>query len=168
MSAPGLFSTRTESVCLTDRDHGFLVRELDEIERGGSRGNHRVAVLARVDPRIDDSGSPARERFLERARELVLGLDGEPDGSVGLCEARVVRDVLREVDLGEPLLEEHVLPLPDHPEVPVVDDHDHDREILEHGGGELLPVIWKQPSPSTHTTVASGRAAFAPIAAGTP
>ena len=29
-------------------------------------------------------------------------------------------------------------------------------------------VIWKQPSPSTQTTVASGRAAFAPIAAGTP
>ena len=29
-------------------------------------------------------------------------------------------------------------------------------------------VIWKQPSPSTQTTVASGRAAFAPIAAGMP
>ena len=29
-------------------------------------------------------------------------------------------------------------------------------------------VIWKQPSPSMQTTVASGRAAFAPIAAGTP
>ncbi len=30
------------------------------------------------------------------------------------------------------------------------------------------PVIWKQPSPSTQTTVASGRAALAPIAAGMP
>ena len=29
-------------------------------------------------------------------------------------------------------------------------------------------VIWKQPSPSTQTTVASGRAAFAPTAAGMP
>ena len=29
-------------------------------------------------------------------------------------------------------------------------------------------VIWKQPSPSTQTTVASGRAAFAPMAAGSP
>ena len=29
-------------------------------------------------------------------------------------------------------------------------------------------VIWKQPSPSMQTTVASGRAAFAPTAAGRP
>ena len=29
-------------------------------------------------------------------------------------------------------------------------------------------VIWKQPAPSMQTTVASGRAAFAPIAAGRP
>ena len=66
------------------------------------------------------------------------------------------------------LVEEHRLPLLHHPEVAVVDDHGHDRQVLEHGGRELLAVIWKQPSPSTQTTVASGRAAFAPIAAGTP
>ena len=29
-------------------------------------------------------------------------------------------------------------------------------------------VIWKQPSPSMQTTVASGRAALAPTAAGSP
>ena len=77
MSAPGLFSTSTDSVCLTPRDRllvADLVRVLDEVECGGARRDHREAVLARVDPRVDDGRPAARERLLERALELVLAV----------------------------------------------------------------------------------------------
>ena len=50
------------------------------------------------------------------------------ENPVGVRRERgVVREMVRELDLGEPLLEEHVLPLPDHPEVAVVDQDDDDR-----------------------------------------
>ena len=45
---------------------------------------------------------------------------------------------MRELDLREALLEEHVLPLAHHAEVAVVDDHDHDRQPLHRRRRQLL------------------------------
>ena len=81
---------------------------------------------------------PQRERLGERLVELVLGLGAQADRAVRLGELHVVGRVLREADLREPLLEEHVLPLPHHAEVAVVHDHDDDRQVLGHRGRELL------------------------------
>ena len=122
----------------TPRWRGLRLLVLDEVERGGAGGDHREAVLARVDPRVDDGRAAAGDCLLERALELVLVVDGQADGAVRLGEPGVVGHVVRQVDLREPLVEEHVLPLADHAEVAVVDDHDHDRQVLEHGRRELL------------------------------
>ena len=75
---------------------------------------------------------------VERLLELLLVLDGEAERAVRARERRVVGQRVREVDLREALLEEHVLPLAHHAEVAVVDDHDDDRQLLEHRGRELL------------------------------
>ena len=58
MSAPGLFSTRTESVWVIPSsplslDFLFLL-ELDQVERGGAGRDHREALLLRVDAGVDD------------------------------------------------------------------------------------------------------------------
>src|ERR671936_295620 len=58
--------------------------------------------------------------------------------AVSLGECRVVRQVMGELDLREALLEEHVLPLPDHAEMAVVDEDDDDREALVHRRRQLL------------------------------
>ena len=103
-SAPGLFSTRTESVCFTspaslvcgevlggDLRNGFLSRILDQVERRRAGRDHREAVLARVDAAVDDRRR-GRSRAPRRARpELVLVLDGEAACAVRLGERRVVR-----------------------------------------------------------------------------
>ena len=93
---------------------------------------------ARIDAAVDDRRAAAGERLRERGRELVLGVDAQADGAVRLGELHVVGRALVEADLREPLLEEHVLPLPDHAEVAVVDDHDDDRQVLGDRGRELL------------------------------
>ena len=77
---------------------------------------------------------PERERLLQRRRELVLGVDGDPERAVGLGEACVVGHLMRQVDVRAAAVEEHVLPLLHHAEVAVVDEHDDDRQVLEHGG----------------------------------
>ena len=132
----------------------------------GIIGKHCSAGSTRQS--IDD-GAVERERLAQRGLELGLGLDEHPDAAVGLGELDVVRHVGAEVDVRAAAVEEHVLPLRDHAEVAVVDEHDDDREVVDAPrSSSSCAVIWKQPSPSTQTTVASGRAAFAPIAAGIP
>ena len=111
---------------------------LDEVECRRSGGNHREAVLGRVDAAVDDGGAAARERLGERGLQLVLRLGAQADGAVRLGELDVVGRVLREPDLREPLLEEHVLPLSHHSEVAVVHDHDDDRQVLGDGRRQLL------------------------------
>src|SRR5439155_23971393 len=91
---------------------GFpLARVLDEVECRGDCGNDREAVLVCVDTAVDDRGTAAGDRLGERLLEVFLLIDDEPAAAVGLCERGVVREMMRELDLREPLLEEHVLPL---------------------------------------------------------
>src|SRR5687767_5002411 len=102
---------------LTERSrdrHRLVLAVLDEVERSRPRRDHREAVLSRVDAAVDHRRAPARERLRERRAELVLGVDAQADGAVGLRELHAVGRVLREAHLREALLEEHVLPLPDH------------------------------------------------------
>ena len=101
-------------------------------------GDHREAVLRRVDAAVDDDRPPEAERLLQRRLELGLALDDHPDAAVGLRELGVVRHLRRQVDVGAAAVEEHVLPLRDHPEVAVVDQHDDDRQVVEDRGRELL------------------------------
>ena len=84
------------------------------------------------------TGRPQLERLLERRPQLLLLVHGDPDRSVGLCELRVVGHRLGEVDVRAAAVEEHVLPLGDHPQVAVVEEQDDDREVVEDGGDELL------------------------------
>ncbi len=93
----------------------------------------------RVDAGVDDGRAAARQRLLEHCLDLFGPIDGEAGCAIGLGETRVVRHLVRQVNLREAFVEEHVLPLADHPEVAVVHDHDHDRQSFEHGGRELLP-----------------------------
>ena len=158
------------SVWITGPAPPRCVGVLDEVERGRAGRDHREAVLARVDAAVDDRGAAAGERLRERARRArPRSRRVKPTAPYASASSRSPATWCVEVHLREPLLEEHVLPLPHHPEVAVVDDHDDDRQVLERRTSRApAHVIWKQPSPSTQTTVASGRAAFAPIAAGTP
>src|SRR5439155_22120824 len=105
-------------------------RMLDEIERRGTGGDDREAVLVGVDTAVDHRGAAARDRLGECLLEILLAVDDEASTAVGLCQGGVVREVMRELDLREPLLEEHVLPLSDHPEMAVVDQYDDDRQFF--------------------------------------
>ena len=119
-------------------DCAFSLGHLHDVERRGTRGDHREAVLARIDARVDDAGAAGGERFLQRGLELLVVLDREAEAAVRTRERGVVGQRLRQVDLREALVEEHVLPLSHHAEVAVVHDHDDDRQLLEHDGRELL------------------------------
>ena len=88
--------------------------------------------------RVHDRRAAAGQRLRQRLVELALVRDGEALGAVGLRERGVVGHGVRQMHVRAALLEEHALPLIDHAEVAVVDDHRHDRQVLEHGGGQLL------------------------------
>ena len=68
----------------------------------------------------------------------VLALDEHPDAAVGLGQLDVVRHAAAQVDVRAAAVEEHVLPLRDHAEGAVVDEHDDDREIVQHRRRQLL------------------------------
>ena len=63
---------------------------------------------------------------------------------------------------------EELLPLAHHAEVAIVDDGDVDLDAFLGRCVSSACVIWKPPSPTIAQTSASGRAIFAPMAAGTP
>ena len=75
ISAPGLSSTRTDSVWITGPAPPARVAVLDQVERGRAGRDHREAVLGRVDAAVDDGRAAAGERLLERGVELVLVVD---------------------------------------------------------------------------------------------
>ena len=58
------------------------------VDRGRSRGDHRIAVLARVAARVDHGRAPERERGGERRLEVVVVVDGEAGAAVRLGELR--------------------------------------------------------------------------------
>jgi hypothetical protein len=113
------------------------IRTQDHVLVGSAGRDHGEHVLVLVDFRIDDARAvPVRQGFLEHPPQVRRALDPEPLGSVGLGDLHEVR-VAHEVHAGEAVLVEQVLPLPDHAEVAVVDDHDLHRELVDHRGGEL-------------------------------
>ena len=88
MSAAGLFSTRTEiGVWIAHvRLHRLFLRILDQIECGRARGDHREAVLLRIDPRVDHRCPASVENLAEDGLELLLRGDGEAGRTVCLRE----------------------------------------------------------------------------------
>ena len=100
--------------------------------------------------------------------EIFLLVDDEAAATVGLRERGVVRQVMCELICEKRSSKNMSCHWSDHAEMAVVDQDD---EIGSRSSTEVASscwVIWKQPSPSTQITVASGHAAFAPIAAGMP
>src|SRR2546428_570535 len=74
-------------------------------------GNDGEEVLGRGDGAVGARRATARDRLGGRRLEIFLLVDDEAAAAVRLGERRVVGEVVRELDLREPLLEEHVLPL---------------------------------------------------------
>src|SRR3954447_4226645 len=93
ISAPGLFSTSTLSVCFTVpafatellrnsvaclprscRHLRLSLGILHDVEGGGAGRDHREAVLARVDAGVDDARPARRERLAQRGVQLLLVL----------------------------------------------------------------------------------------------
>jgi len=71
----------------------------EEIERRGTGGDDREAVLVGVDTAVDHRGAAARDRLGECLLEILLAVDDEASTAVGLCQGGVVREVMRELDL---------------------------------------------------------------------
>ena len=140
VSAPGLSSTRTDSVCFTTPSPPPRPTARTRPCRAPPRpsgiiGKHCSAGSTR---QSTTTVRLARQRLRERGLELLLVLDDHADPAVGLGEERVVGHLGGQVDVRAAPVEEHVLPLRDHPEVAVVDEHDDDREVVDDGGRELL------------------------------
>src|SRR6478752_3821682 len=162
---PGVFSTRTESVCLVDMESVslclsvvFVVAEVGadaarchDLVVGGAGGDHRPHHGVLVDDEVDDDRAVVdrvglgddlvqvgRVHAADRVAAHGLGqLDEVRDArALGRVAVRVRARVQHGV--GVTLVVEQGLPLADHPEGAVVDDGDLDRDVVERAGGEFL------------------------------
>ena len=106
--------------------------ELDHVDApprpSGTIGKHCSAGSTRQSTTTVRLAVSASARAASSSSSFV---DDHADPAVGLREQRVVGHVGRQVDVRAAPVEEHVLPLRDHPEVAVVDEHDDDRELLD-------------------------------------
>src|SRR5680860_908512 len=151
---PGRFSTRTDNVCVLTLDHvpfahgggqpgatglagaaldgaglgAPLLVGLDDVVVGGAGRHHREDLLRGI-----------HAEGLVQGRLDVLGaLAAEPRATVGIRQLDQVRHVAAQVDLGESLLIEELLPLAHHAEHAVVDDAEDHGHAFGLCGGELL------------------------------
>src|SRR3954454_11275406 len=153
-STPDLFSTSTDSVWRDISDLPFAEDRAD-VARGhdvvvaGTRGDHRPHLGVVADHEVDDHRRVVDgHRLLDHRVDVVLGLAAQPDAAQRLGEGDEVGDahglglprgVLHvQLGVGVAALVEEGLPLPDHPEVAVVDHGALDRDALDRAGGQLL------------------------------
>src|SRR5680860_421713 len=162
---PGRFSTRTDNVCVLTLDHvpfahgggrpgatglagaaldgaglgAPLLVGLDDVVVGGAGRHHREDLLRGIHAEVDDHGRVTHAEGLVQGRLDVLGaLAAEPRATVGIRQLDQVRHVAAQVDLGESLLIEELLPLAHHAEHAVVDDAEDHGHAFGLCGGELL------------------------------
>src|SRR6516165_1760254 len=98
-STPGSLSTRTAIACrsssatpgvsnenhalLRDRLLGLVLGPEKHLVVGGTRGDHREAILRRVDRDVEDNGAINRQHLADRRVDLVRPLDPHPDRTKG-------------------------------------------------------------------------------------
>src|SRR2546430_8051850 len=92
ISAPGLFSTRTDSVCFMRIHatrlqcnlvaacgcsclHRSLFGHFHDVECRRPCGNHREAMLARIDARVHHAGASGGKRLFQCRLQLLVVLD---------------------------------------------------------------------------------------------
>src|SRR5579883_734761 len=143
---PGVLSTRTEMVCLMGRLEatggaaGSVADAIildDHLLDGLARRDHRVAVLLRIAEDVHHTGPVGHLQGAEECgTNFLRTAHRDPHGAKGLGQPGEIR--IPEPHIGVPLPVEELLPLPHHPQRPVVDDVDLDRQTQLHGGGEVL------------------------------
>ena len=161
---PGLFSTRTERVCLLiaiyfpslSASSGCSVASSSSRSHCGAvslatwmaslltpAGHHRPDHGVAVDDEVDDDRDVVDLHGLLDGRVDVLRtLAPQADAAVGVGELDEVGDAAADrgvqVGVGVALVVEQRLPLAHHAEAAVVDDRDLDRDVVDDAGRELL------------------------------
>src|SRR3990170_1386765 len=130
-STPGWFSTSTEivAVCVS------LIE--DHLRHRLPRGDHRQAILLRIDVHVHDGGTVFRRQCrAERGLDLLGAVHAD-----ATCTERLGH--LREVGVhqdgrGAAVAIEECLPLSDHPERPVFEDEDGQGQAVFDRRGQVL------------------------------
>src|SRR3546814_7392876 len=90
-------------------------------------GHERPDILARVDPDVAKDRPRRLQKPPDRVRNFMAVIDSEGLDAEGPRHLREV-GIVGEVDLREILLVEQLLPLADHAELRIVDQHDRSEE----------------------------------------
>ena len=105
--------------------------------------DHRVHHLVSVDGAVDDV-APALSAFRQRLRDGLLQLAGLGDPAAlqteGIRELHEVRAAVFQRRLGIPVVIDQALPLPDHAQILVVEDHGDDRQPINLRGSSVCRI----------------------------
>src|SRR5689334_3664015 len=127
INAPGLFSTNREISCninTPSRSHR-LRRPQDHFINSAARGKHRMHVFVRSHAHIEQIRTGLANRSFQRASQLAWTLDRAAAEPVRPSQFFGIRERI-EPNCAEAIVIEQLLPLPDHPQIPVIHHDDLD------------------------------------------